>query len=102
MDKETALLAGGARSPTNGSISCGVTVDIAAMKLRAKNTEKEFVRQSPSHFLSSVFVQCLKGGKRRRRGGRITIVAVKKTKMRTKARRLKMSPRGQRKRRPPA
>lgn len=39
----------GARSPTRGSISWGVTVVIAVMKESARKTEKDFVTHKPSH-----------------------------------------------------
>lgn len=69
----------GARSPTSGSMSCGVTVLIAVMNDSATKTLKDFVRQSPSQS-----------------------VAVKKTRMSTNARRRNTSPNGQRKSRPAA
>jgi hypothetical protein len=50
MDIAVALRCGGARSPTNGSMSWGVTVDAAVMKDRARKTEKDLVTQSPTHF----------------------------------------------------
>ncbi len=39
----------GARSPTRGSISCGVTVETAVMKDIARKTENDFVRHKPNH-----------------------------------------------------
>lgn len=49
IERAVARLAGGARSPTRGSMSCGVTVVTAAMKERATKTENDPVRHSPSH-----------------------------------------------------
>jgi hypothetical protein len=66
-------------SPTRGSISCGVTVVTEVMKDMAQKTAKFLVTQRP-----------------------IQRVAVKATSQRTKGRRLRRSPSGQRKRRPAA
>jgi hypothetical protein len=41
----------GARSPTSGSISWGVTVDRAVTKDKARKTENDFVIHKPTHFL---------------------------------------------------
>jgi len=49
IDMAVARLAGGARSPTRGSMSCGVTVVTAAIKERATKTENDPVRHRPSH-----------------------------------------------------
>lgn len=49
IESAVARLWRGARSPTRGSISCGVTVDIAVMKDSTRKTEKDFVRHNPSH-----------------------------------------------------
>ena len=50
MESAVARLWSGARSPTKGSINCGVTVDTAVMKESARKTEKDFVRHRPSHY----------------------------------------------------
>ena len=47
-DRAEALRCGGAKSPTNGSISCGVTVVMATMKEMAVKAARLFVRQRPS------------------------------------------------------
>lgn len=49
MERAVARRWGGARSPTRGSMSWGVTVETAVMKEMARKTEKEFVIQRPSH-----------------------------------------------------
>lgn len=49
IERAAARLAGGARSPTRGSISCGVTVETAVMKDKATKTGKDLVTQRPSH-----------------------------------------------------
>lgn len=48
---ELARRSGGARSPTRGSMSCGVTVVKPVRKETALKTGKEVVRQRPSHCL---------------------------------------------------
>ncbi len=50
IERLVARLWAGARSPTRGSISCGVTVETAVMKDIARKTENDFVRHKPSHF----------------------------------------------------
>ena len=55
IESAVARLWAGARSPTRGSISWGVTVDTAVMKERARNTEKDFVTHSPSHYKILVY-----------------------------------------------
>ena len=47
MESAAARLWGGARSPTSGSISCGVMVVTAVMKEIAVKTASEFVTQRP-------------------------------------------------------
>lgn len=47
MERAVARRPGGARSPTRGSISWGVTVVRAVMKESAAKTAKELVMQSP-------------------------------------------------------
>ena len=47
IDRADARLCGGARSPTSGSMSCGVTVVIAVIKDIAQNTSKLLVRHKP-------------------------------------------------------
>ena len=47
IDRDAALLLGGARSPTRGSISCGVTVVIAVINEMAVKAAKSFVTQTP-------------------------------------------------------
>ncbi len=49
IESAVARLWAGARSPTRGSISCGVTVDTAVMKDNTRKTEKDLVRHNPSH-----------------------------------------------------
>lgn len=49
IESAVARLAGGARSPTRGSMICGVTVVMAVIKDKARNTGKEVVIQRPSH-----------------------------------------------------
>lgn len=49
IEMAVARLADGARSPTRGSMSCGVTVVTAVMKERATKTENDPVRHRPSH-----------------------------------------------------
>jgi hypothetical protein len=98
IDRDAALLLGGARSPTSGSMSCGVTVVIAVMKEMAVKAPRSFVTQTPilyriyiskvtfSEYLSHTY----------------HIVAVKKTSNRTNGLRGKRSPRGHRNKRPAA
>lgn len=89
IERAVARLCGGARSPTRGSINCGVTVETAVMKDIARKTENEFVRHKPSHLIISAkaFLQ----------SDRVqTIVAVKNIRMSTNARRRNMSPSGHR------
>lgn len=47
MDRDAALLLGGARSPTKGSMSCGVTVVMAVIKEMAVKAAKFVVTQTP-------------------------------------------------------
>jgi hypothetical protein len=47
IESDAALLLGGARSPTKGSMSCGVTVVIAVIKEMAVKAPKSFVTQTP-------------------------------------------------------
>jgi hypothetical protein len=47
IDRDAALLLGGARSPTRGSMSCGVTVVIAVMKEMAVKAPKSLVTHTP-------------------------------------------------------
>lgn len=47
MERAAARRWGGARSPTRGSISWGVTVMMPVMKLMAEKTAMEEVTQSP-------------------------------------------------------
>lgn len=47
MESAAARLWGGARSPTSGSISCGVTVVTAVMKEIVVKMVSEFVTQRP-------------------------------------------------------
>jgi hypothetical protein len=47
IERDAALLLGGARSPTKGSMSCGVTVVIAVIKEMAVKAPKSFVTQTP-------------------------------------------------------
>lgn len=57
--RQVARRFGGARSPTNGSISCGVTVVNAVINDNPTKTENEFVRHNPSHYLfnlSTIFL----------------------------------------------
>ena len=49
VERAVARLAGGARSPTRRSMSCGVTVMTAVMKERATKTENDPVRHKPIH-----------------------------------------------------
>ena len=48
MDSAAARRWGGARSPTSGSMSCGVTVVMATMKDIAVKTARLLVMQRPS------------------------------------------------------
>lgn len=48
MDRAAARRDGGARSPTSGSMSCGVTVVTATMKDMAVKVPRSDVRHSPS------------------------------------------------------
>ena len=98
MDRDAALLLGGARSPTSGSISCGVTVVIAVMKEMAVKAPKSFVTQTPILYRTSVNKVIFSGYF----GHTYHIVAVKKTSNRTNGLRGKRSPRGHRNRRPAA
>lgn len=50
IDNAAALLFGGAKSPTRGNISWGVTVEIATKKDIAENTVSDFVTQRPILF----------------------------------------------------
>lgn len=96
MERDMARLAGGARSPTRGSMSCGVTVETAVMKESATKTGNDLVMQRPSHWIDvNMVVQ-------KYDLGRLTSVAVNHTSIKTYARLRKTSPRGQRKRRPAA
>ncbi len=52
IERAVALLCGGARSPTKGSMSWGVTVDTAVMKDMARKTENDFVMHKPSHIVA--------------------------------------------------
>jgi hypothetical protein len=56
IERAVARRWAGARSPTSGSMSCGVTVEMAVMQDRARKTGKELVRHRPSHcgFVSGV------------------------------------------------
>lgn len=54
IDKQLAFLFAGARSPTNGSINCGVTVVIPQMNEMAANDSKRGVRHKPSHYVGIV------------------------------------------------
>jgi hypothetical protein len=47
IESDAALLFGGAKSPTRGSISCGVTVVIAVMNEIAVKAFKFLVTQTP-------------------------------------------------------
>ena len=47
IERAVARRAGGARSPTSGSINWGVTVVTAVINERAEKTAKELVRQRP-------------------------------------------------------
>lgn len=47
IEREAARLFGGARSPTKGSMSCGVTVVTAEMNEMAVKTAKLSVMQTP-------------------------------------------------------
>ena len=98
IDSDVALRRAGARSPTRGSMSCGVTVVKATMKDSARKTEKDFVRHRPSHFESQYIPRVLVDAV----GNGLTIVAVRKIRLRTNARRRTMSPRGHRKSKPDA
>ncbi len=53
IESAVARLWRGARSPTRGSINCGVTVVTAVMKESAKKTEKDLVTHNPSHCMQS-------------------------------------------------
>lgn len=52
IDIQLAFLLAGARSPTNGSINCGVTVVMPQMNEMAANDSKRGVRHKPSHYVS--------------------------------------------------
>jgi hypothetical protein len=52
IERLVARRCGGARSPTSGSMSCGVTVVTAVKKEMATKLSKDFVRQRPSHCYS--------------------------------------------------
>ena len=49
MERAVARRCGGARSPTSGSMSWGVTVVTAVMKESARKTENDFVTHRPTH-----------------------------------------------------
>lgn len=49
MERAVARRWGGAKSPTSGSMSCGVTVETAVRKESARKTGKDFVMHRPSH-----------------------------------------------------
>lgn len=53
-EREVALRCAGARSPTRGSMSCGVTVVMPQMKDTAANVSKLDVRHSASHWYPDV------------------------------------------------
>ena len=53
IESAVARLRRGARSPTRGSINCGVTVVTAVMKESAKKIEKDLVTHNPSHYVRS-------------------------------------------------
>lgn len=52
MDRAVARRWAGAKSPTRGSISWGVTVVTAVMKERARKTPNDLVTHKPSHWKS--------------------------------------------------
>ena len=66
MERAAARLFGGARSPTRGSMSCGVTVVMEVMKDIAVKVARSWVRHRPSlgirvsdFFLLFFFVCCI-------------------------------------------
>ena len=97
MDRDAALLLGGARSPTRGSISCGVTVVMAVMKEIAVNAAKSFVTHTPILYehVSKVTIS-------KHLGHTYHMVAVKKTSDKTNGLRGKRSPNGHKNKRPAA
>lgn len=98
MERDAALLLGGARSPTKGSMSCGVTVVIAVMKEMAVKAPKSFVTQTPildEEDISKVTLL-------EHHGQAYHMVAVKNTSDRTNGLRGRRSPRGHRNKRPAA
>lgn len=50
IERAVARLCAGAKSPTRGSINCGVTVETAVMNDMARKTENDFVTQRPTHY----------------------------------------------------
>jgi hypothetical protein len=51
--RRDAFRCAGAKSPTRGTISCGVTVVAPHTKDKARKTVKSFVTQSPIHYMMS-------------------------------------------------
>jgi hypothetical protein len=51
--RREAFRCAGAKSPTRGTISCGVTVVAPHTKDKARKTVKSFVTQSPIHYMMS-------------------------------------------------
>lgn len=90
MDKAAALLLGGARSPTSGSISCGVTVVTAVTKEIAVKAAKSFVTQTPilDRQMSNKILLTIRQT--------YHIVAVKNTRLKTNGLRGSKSPNGHR------
>ena len=87
IEREVARLWGGARSPTRGIMSWGVTVETDVMKDMARKTGNEFVIHRPSHLtISAKTLLWISEAQ--------TIVAVKHIRVRTNARRRNMSPSG--------
>lgn len=98
MLREVARWAGGARSPTRGSMSCGVTVETEVMKLRMQKTVKFLVMQRPILYILSLNL----GIRRCFEGDAYQTVAVNQTSHRTKGLLLNKSPRGHKNSRPAA
>lgn len=96
IERAVARRWSGARSPTRGSMSCGVTVETAVRNDITRKTENDFVTHKPTHLKMSVDISLDESD------SFITKVAVKKTKVRTNALRRNMSPSGHKKSSPTA
>lgn len=70
IDRQLAFLLDGARSPTNGSISCGVTVVMPQMNEMPEKVLNCVVRHKPSHCVSTLVSSCIHSvGENPRRAG---------------------------------